>query len=126
VRRRAEPIQAEPLRVARQPQRAVADQAGAQQRCGLETGVPVGERKAEALVGDRLLCVATVDRVAGEASVVAEVLAPGTAVAASPARPAEPGHADDLTRLETLRIGPALGDRGDDLVTEDERQLRLG
>ena len=67
VRRGAEPVQPEPLRVAREPQRAVADQAGAEQRRRLEVAVPVRDREAEALVGDGPLGVAAVEVVAGEA-----------------------------------------------------------
>ena len=67
VRRRPEPVQPEALRVAGEPQRAVADQAAAQQRRGLLVGQLVGQRQAVALVGDRQLGVAAVDVAAGEA-----------------------------------------------------------
>ena len=101
VRCSAEAVEAEPLGVAGQAQRPKADQASAEQRCGLEIGIAVGDRKAEALVRDRLLGIASVDRVAGEARVVAEVLAARPAVAAAAARPAEPGNADPLARSRT-------------------------
>ena len=61
VRGRAEAVEPEPLGVARQPQRPVADQPAAQQRRGLRVRVAVRQREAEALVGDRLLRVAAVD-----------------------------------------------------------------
>jgi hypothetical protein len=44
----------------------------------------VGNRQAEALVGDRVLGEAAVDVTAGEARALAEVLAPGAALRASP------------------------------------------
>src|SRR5205823_6081720 len=72
---------------------------------------------AEALVGDRVLGVATVEVVAGEAGPVAEVLASAQAVAALAAGPAEPRDADPpAARL----VDP------DDLVPGDERELRVG
>src|SRR5213080_4193538 len=50
--RRPEAVEAEPLGIAGEAKRAVADQAGAEQRRGLEIVVLVGDRKAVALVGD--------------------------------------------------------------------------
>ena len=58
------------------PQRPVADQPGTEQRRELAVGGAVGQREAEALVGDRQLGVAAVEVVAGEARPLAEVLAP--------------------------------------------------
>ena len=72
----AEAVEADPLGVADQAQRPVADQPGAEQRRRLLVRVARGDREAEALVGDRQLGVAAVDVVAGEAGAVAEVLAP--------------------------------------------------
>src|SRR3989442_423946 len=74
-------------------QGAVADQPGAEQRRRLRVRVLLRDREAEALVGDGQLGVAAVDVVPGEARVVAQVLAPGSAVAAVAVGPAEPGHA---------------------------------
>ena len=115
VRRGAETVEAKPLGVAGHSQRPVADQAGAEQRRDLEIGVAVGKREAEALVGDGELRVAAVDVVAGEARSIAQVLAAAPAVAAHAAGPAEPGHADPA----------AVFRQADDLVTGDERQLRV-
>src|SRR5205085_492588 len=94
VRRHAEAVEAEPLAVARQPQRAVADQPGAEQRRRLLVGIALGDREAEALGGDGVLRVAAVEVVAGEPGRVAEVLAAAAAVAARPVRPAEPRDAE--------------------------------
>ena len=123
VRGRAEAVEAEALGVAGHAQRAVADQPGAEQRRDLLVGMVLGEREAEALVGDGQLGVAAVELVAGEAGAVAEVLAAGAAEAAGAVGPAQPRHADALA----LRVALAVaGDAGDDLVAEHERQLRLG
>ena len=66
VRRGAEAVQAEPLGVAGEAQRAIADQPRAQERRRLEVAEAVRDRKAEALVGDSPLRVAAVDVVARE------------------------------------------------------------
>ena len=94
-------------------ERAVADQASAQQRGRLLVGQIVGQRQAVALVGGGQLRVAAVDVASGEARVDAQVLPVGCAVAAGPVGPAQPGDADAL---------PVLGAR-DDLVAEDDRKL---
>src|SRR5205085_5878434 len=116
VRGRAEAVEAEPLRVARRAQRAVADQPRAEERRRLLVRVALWDREAEALVGDGVLRVAAVEVVAGEARRVAEVLAPARAVAAGAVRPAEPRDAD----AAAARLVDA-----DDLVADDERQLRM-
>ena len=126
VRRGSEAVQAESLGVAGHSQRPVADQARAEERSGLEIRIAVGNRRAEALVGDGELRVAAVQRVTREARVVAEVLAAGSAVTAVAVGPPEPGDADAVALREAL--GPLAGllHRPDDLVTEDERELRIG
>ena len=92
----AEAVEADPLGLAGQAQRPIADQPGAEQRRRLLVGIAGRQREAEALVGDRQLGVAAVDVVAGEAGAVAEVLAARAAVAALAAGPAQPGHADPV------------------------------
>jgi hypothetical protein len=109
----AKAVQAEAPRAAGHPQRAVADQPGAQQRRGLRVGVAGWDLEAEALVGERVLGHAAVDVAAGEARQRAEVLAAGAAVGALAAGPPQPGDAD----------AAAIGlDGGDDLVAEDPRR----
>ena len=95
-------------------ERAVADQPRAEQRRRLQVAEPLGDREAEALVGDDPLGVAAVEVVAREARAVAEVLAAARAEAALAARPAEPRHAEP----------PAVAGLADDLVARHERQLR--
>src|SRR5690606_10360909 len=96
VRRGAEAVDAQTLGVARHAQRAIADQPGAKKRRRLVVRVVAVDRKAVAGVGDRVLGIAAVDLVAGEARRVAQVLLAGGAVAAAPAGVAEPGDADPL------------------------------
>ena len=102
----AEAVEADPLGLADQAQRPVADQPGAEQRRRLRVRIAVGDRQAEALVGDGQLGVAAVDVVAGEAGVVAEVLAAAAAVAALAVGPAEPGDADPLRRSRSAPPPP--------------------
>ena len=113
MRRRAEAVEPEPLAVAGQPQRAVADQPAAQQRRELQRSPSLGQLEAEALVGDRPLRVAAVDVAAREARPHAQVLAPRAAIRALAARPAQPRHADP----------PAVVGAPDDLVAEDQREV---
>src|SRR5262249_33963874 len=110
----ADPVRPEPLGVARESRRGVADQAGAEQRSRLEVGIAVGNREAVALVGDGPFGVAAVEVVAGEASALAEVLAAAEAVAALAVRPAQPRHAEPAAVVRDA----------DDLVARDERRLR--
>src|SRR5439155_1743127 len=86
--------------VAGQPQRAVADQPGAEQWRRVHRRIALRNAEAETRVRNRGLRVAAVDVEPGEARVVAEVLAPALAEAALAVRPAEPGHADPRARLD--------------------------
>ena len=125
VRRRAEAVETHARRVTGEAKRAIADQAGAQQRGSLEVGVPVGQWQAGFRVRQCTLGVAAVHRVAGEQRPPAEVLAACRAVLAAPARPRQPGHADAVTRDGQLHARPGLLDGTHDLVPEDEGELRL-
>ena len=122
VRRRAEPVQTESFRIARKSQRAEADQAGTEQRRGLQIRISVREREAEAFVGHRRLCVAAVGRVAGEARVVAEILASAPARLARSARPAEPRDPDTITGPEPSRVRSGAHDTADDLMAGHDRR----
>jgi hypothetical protein len=126
VGRRPEAVQAQPPRVPRHHQRAVADQPGAQQRRRLGVAVARGQGEGVAVVGDGVLGVTAVDLVAGEAGVRTEVLAARAAVRASAARPAEPRHAHAVARREALDALALADDGADDLVAEDERQPGVG
>ena len=118
----AEPVEAEDLAVAGCPQSAVADQPRTEERRKLLVGGPIRKRQAVARVGDGLLGVASVERVAGEARPVAQILAPGPAVAARAAGPTQPRNADPRAHRKIV----TFDDGADDLVAEDEGQLRVG
>ena len=88
--------------------------------------VAVGEREAEGGVGDGELGVAAVQRVAGEARRVAQVLPARAAVGAGPAGVAEPRDADAATGRERgWRPTPQAIDLAHDLVAGDQRQLGM-
>jgi len=125
--RGAEAVDAQaPEVLAAHPVRAVADQAGTQE--GRRLGVRVVLREAEAvvLVGNGVVGKATVDRVAGEAGTVAQVLSPRRAVRARTAGGAEPGHADPLPVLEPIHTLAGRGHRADDLVPGHDGQPGVG
>src|ERR1700757_2642404 len=82
MRRGAEAVDADALCVACHTQGPVADQSRTQQRSGLHIGIPRRQVKTVATVRDCAFGVAAVDRVAGEARVVAEIFAQCETVAA--------------------------------------------
>ena len=84
------------------------------------------DRKAESRVGNRVLGVPTVDVVAGESGVVAEILAPRRAVDARAARPAEPGDAHAISDAHRLHLSPGCDRFSNNLVTGNEWQLGMG
>ncbi len=121
----AEAVDADPLGVAGQPQGAVADQPGAEQRRRRDIAEGRVDREAIALVGDRQLGIAAIDLVAGEAGMVAQILTAATAAIADAAGPAEPRHADPVAEREVVGIGAPLNDHADDLMARHQRQFRL-
>jgi hypothetical protein len=121
--RSTEAIKTQSLGLSRKTKRTIADQPGTEERCCLLVRVTRWNRKAIALVSDRVLSEAAIQRVPSEAGTITEVLAPASAIATLSARPAEPGHADSLTGNESIRPRPGPDNLSDDLMPEDERQL---
>jgi aspartate kinase len=117
VRGGAEPVQPEPFRVARERERPVPDQPGAQKRRAFNGGEAIRQREAEALVRDHVLGVPTVAVIAGELRVVAEVFEPRAAVAAVAVGPPEPGNPNPAVLADHV---------SDDLVADDDRKLPAG
>ena len=134
VRGRAKAVEAEPVRVARQSQRPIADQPAAQQRRRLLVRKLVREWQAEALVGHGQLGIAAIDVAAGEARVDTQILAAAGAVVAltvGEAKPRNPhpaiilGQPDDLVaqhdrepgrldlRITEVKVSPANRTCGD-------------
>src|SRR5262249_46993642 len=126
VRGGAEAVEADALGVAGEPQRAVADESGAEERRALDVRQPGWQRQDEAGVGGGVLGVAPVARVAGEAGEGAQVLRAPEAEATAAARPGEPRKAHPIARLQLRDAGPDVLDRGDDLMAQHARQRRIG
>jgi len=103
VRRRAEAVEPDRAGVPRHAQRAVADQAGAEQRRGLRIGGARRQGEAEPGIGDRVLRESTVDVEAGESGPLAEVLPARDAEPARPAGPAQPRNADPRAGADRCR-----------------------
>lgn len=121
ISRSAETVNADALRVARHAQRAIADQAGAQQRRRLDVAVLLRQVKAVAAVGNGALRETAVYRVAGKTGIVAKIFPRRQAVAAMPARVANPGHAHPVSEDEPRHAHAEPGDRADDFVTWNDR-----
>src|SRR5215470_7037203 len=77
MRRRAEPVDAEAGSIAREAVGLIADQTRTEQRGCFNVTVAVGQCEAETLVRKRVLGVAAVDLIAGEASLGAEIFSRG-------------------------------------------------
>ncbi len=97
---------------------AEADDAGAEQRRDVGVVEPGRKREGEVGTDEGVLGVATVDGVAGEDRVVAEVLFVAAAEEAGAVGAADPGDSD--AHAEGPVGGPAFDDFADDLVAEDE------
>ena len=107
------------------PQRAVADQPGAQQRRRLQVGdTPSGSGKQKRSSATAQLGVAAVELVAGEAGAVAEVLAARSCSSGTRRRSSRATARRRGRRPRSARRRPST--RADDLVPGHERQLRLG
>src|SRR5690606_19600820 len=106
-------------------QAAIADEAGTEERRGLEVAVRVREGETEARIGNGELGVAAVQVVAGVESAIAEVLEPVDAVATHAARPAEPGNAGTLARREAIHGLAQLDYLPHDLVPRNDGQFRI-
>ena len=126
MRRRAEAVEAEALGIARHRERAITDEPGAEQGCSLGVAPVAAHGQAVALVGDAVVAIATVTRVAGEERVGAQVLPPAPAIAAGAAGPAEPGDADALTLAESLDARAQGRNSAHDLVPRHDRKPGLG
>ncbi len=122
----AEAVETEPQPAAGETERAVADQARAEQRCRGLVGKVLGNREAELRSGGHFLGVSAVTGVAGEDRRVAQILLAAPAELTDPARSAQPGNPDPLAERELAHSCAELFDRADDLMSGHERQLGLG
>ncbi len=126
VRRRAETVEAKPLRVAGEAQCAIADKAGAQKRCGVRIVVTLRHTQTEPPVGHQVFRIAAVQVVAGEARLVAEVFAVAAAIPTFATGPAEPRHAETFAGFEFGHAGAERRHTAHHLVPRYHRQLAAG
>ena len=123
MRRVAKAIETNPLRVAGQPQGAIADQSRAEQWRRLQVRIVLRQWKTEALIGDEVLRIAAIEVIAGEFRLQAQVLETAPAEAAGFVNESEPGHADSLFRRKAVRAIAPPGDVANHHVPDDEWQL---
>ena len=84
------------------------------------------DRKTKALVGERVLCVSSINLVSREAGTVAQVFAPRAAVRAYSARETEPGDADPVAGAKTIDVVSDFRHDADDLMAGNQGKLGLG
>ncbi len=128
VRARAEAVQPQPLAMLqiRQADRAVADDPRAEHRRDFHVAEAFRDGDGVVFVRGDVLGIAAVGGVAREQRRVAQVFLPVLAVDAGLVGPVQPGDADAVARLEARRARAERVDHADDLVSGDDRQLRIG
>ena len=112
-------------------QRPIADDARAEQRCGLDVVERIGQRVRVGLVHQRVGGIAAVDVPPGEQRVDAQVLAPAHAEAADAAGVGEPGDSDAVAYLPARHAEARLVDHAHDLMSGRDapvpwREVALG
>lgn len=122
----AEAVDADGPGISRHPVGAVSDQPGAEQRGGMHIVEGGRQREAVPRVGDRVVGIAAVDLIAGEARRVAKVFLSRYAVPALPAGVAEPRHADAVSQRQARDAIAQHRDRTDDLVAGHDRIVNVG
>ena len=99
----------------------VADHAGTQKRCDFTVGVSFRQCEAVALISNGILSKATIDGVASEERVFAQILLIPLTVLAGAVRVSQPGYADALSQLELIDILSQVYDSANDLVSQNKR-----
>lgn len=105
--------------------RLVCRHPRAAQRPGIKRIDPAGDPSRMVSVGDRVLGVGPVDRVAGVPLLLAEGLPARAAVVAHPARVAEPRDRDAVALTQRGDAAPHALNDADPLMPGDQRQLGL-
>jgi hypothetical protein len=123
VRSRAEPVDAEALRVARQTKGSVSDETRAEEWSCFGFGPSIGNAEAVARIGDGVFRETPIEVAPGESRSDAEVFAIARAELALPARPPKPGHPDALACREPFDCGARLLDDSHDLMAGNDRKL---
>src|SRR5258705_9045750 len=82
--------------------------------------------KTVSRIRDSELSVTAIDRVTGKARVIAKILSAGSAIRAITIGPAKPRDSHAISDCEVRVFFPDFFDSSDNLVTENQRQLRIG
>src|SRR5258708_3608284 len=100
---------------------AESDDPGAEQRRGLLIGELVRNRVDEILRRDDVVGIASVDGIAGELGIIAEVFFPGATILAAAVGAIQPGNADARAKRVSSGAGAALLDCADSLMARRNR-----
>jgi hypothetical protein len=119
----AETIKSDTARIACSDKRAVADESRAKERSGRSVVIRIRNGQAIACVCDEVLGVPTVDVVAGESRVCAQVLLAAKTVFASAARVAQPRNAYTIAGAIAAYVAACRDDGAHDFVTWNDRKL---
>src|ERR1700730_5923772 len=106
--------------------RAIAEHSGAEQRRNIDIVIFGRQTKTKSCVGNGELGVTAIDVVAGEARVVAKILAVRSTINAFAIRPAQPRNPDAVADREIFDALAGLLDAPDNLMSQNQRQLRVG
>src|SRR5581483_7649345 len=123
---RTKTVEAEIRAAAGGPVGAIADEARAKERRQLRGRRIERQREAKASIRDDLLRIAPIDRVAGEAGILTEVLLAGTAMAAESAGLREPGDTHPLAAAKASDRRARLGHPPHDLVAGSDGIVDAG
>jgi hypothetical protein len=77
-------------------------------------------------IRDCELGVTAIDGVTGKAGVIAKILSAGSAIRAIPVGPAKPRDSHTISDCEVRIFFADFFDSSDNLVTENQRQFRIG
>ena len=122
----AKAIHAKAPRIARFAIGSITDQSRAKQRCNLDVVVTLRQMKTVSRIRDGELGVTAIDGVTGEARVIAKILSAGSAIRAIAIGPAKPRDSHAISDCEVRIFFADFFDLSDNLMTENQRQFRIG
>src|SRR5262249_22023566 len=103
---------------------AIANDSGAEKRCGTFVGEYRRDRKRKRFAGESVLCISAIRMKAGELSGIAQVLQIFAAKLARTIRGVKPRHADAIAFSQIANCVTHGIDKTNDLMSGNDRQLR--
>src|SRR5437016_3185431 len=122
----AESVNPKPPRIPSFAIRSVTDQSRAKQRCNLDVIVTIRQMETESRIRDGKLGVTAIDGATGKAGIIAKILSAGSAIRAIAVGPAKPRDSHPISDCEVRISFADFFDSSDNLVTENQRQFRIG